>query len=141
MHTDFSDDQIEYAGRLLNHREQLDDREVQEWLEHPENRAVLDQLARTRQELDKRDFSALKANEWKVLKNQLHLSKTRVLRLWMSVAATVVLGVGIGVWFGLQQEKNLPLAGNGNLTGKAGGLPDISRWTESGVRKGEYPAR
>ena len=98
MHTDFSDDQIEYAGRLLNHREQLDDREVQEWLEHPENRAVLDQLARTRQELDKRDFSALKANEWKVLKNQLHLSKTRVLRLWMSVAATVVLGVGIGVW-------------------------------------------
>ena len=92
MHTDFSDDQIEYAGRLLNHREQLDDREVQEWLEHPENRAVLDQLARTRQELDKRDFSALKANEWKVLKNQLHLSKTRVLRLWMSVAATVVLG-------------------------------------------------
>lgn len=42
MHTDFSDDQIEYAGRLLNHREQLDDREVQEWLEHPENRAVLD---------------------------------------------------------------------------------------------------
>ena len=99
MHTDFSDDQIEYAGRLLNHREQLDDREVQEWLEHPENRAVLDQLARTRQELDKRDFSALKANEWKVLKNQLH------------------------------------------LTGKAGGLPDISRWTESGVRKGEYPAR
>lgn len=43
---------------------------------------------------------------------QLHLSKTRVLRLWMSVAATVVLGVGIGVWFGLQQEKNLPLAGN-----------------------------
>ena len=130
MHTDFSDDQIEYAGRLLNHREQLDDREVQEWLEHPENRAVLDQLARTRQELDKRDFSALKANEWKVLKNQLHLSKTRVLRLWMSVAATVVLGVGIGVWFG-----------DGNLTGKAGGLPDISRWTESGVRKGEYPAR
>ena len=112
MHTDFSDDQIEYAGRLLNHREQLDDREVQEWLEHPENRAVLDQLARTRQELDKRDFSALKANEWKVLRNQLHLSKTRVLRLWMSVAATVVLGVGIGVWFGLLQEKNLPLAGN-----------------------------
>ena len=55
MHTDFSDDQIEYAGRLLNHREQLDDREVQEWLEHPENRAVLDQLDRTRQELDNRD--------------------------------------------------------------------------------------
>ena len=43
MHTDFSDDQIEYAGRLLNHRDQVDDREVQEWLEHPENRDVLDQ--------------------------------------------------------------------------------------------------
>ncbi len=56
-------------GGFLNHREQLDDREVQEWLEHPENRAVLDQLDRTRQELDKRDFfSSLKANVWKVLK-------------------------------------------------------------------------
>ena len=112
MHADFSDNQIEYAGRLLNHREELDDREVQQWLEHPENRAVLDQLARIRQELDKRDFSALKTDEWKVLQNQLRLAKTRVLRWWMSVAAVVVLGLGIGAWFWLHQESHLPLAEN-----------------------------
>lgn len=110
MHVDFTDDQIEYAARLLNHRGQLDDREVQEWLGYPENRAVLDQMARIRQEADRRDFSALKANEWKSVQNHLHRSERRVVRRWMSVAAVLVLGVGIGVWFGWHRESRLPLA-------------------------------
>lgn len=112
MHVDFSDNQIEYALRLLKHREQLDDREVREWLDHPENRIVLDQMARMRQELDKRDFSALKANEWNALQHHIHQYKIYVIRRWVSVAAVVVLCLGIVAWFGLQQEENLPLADN-----------------------------
>ncbi len=107
MHSDYSDSQIEFAHRLLNQREQLEQEEVEQWLAKPEHRALLDELARIKQGLEKREYTALQIKEWKSLQKQIRKIRLRTARWWMSAAALLVLGVGIGLWTGYSEEDGL----------------------------------
>lgn len=107
MHLDYSDSQVEFANCLLNHREQLEQEEVEQWLAKPENRALLDELARIKQGLEKREYTSLQIKEWKSLQKQIRKVRLRTAGWWMSAAAVLVLGVGIGLWTGYPEEGGL----------------------------------
>lgn len=110
MHLDYSDSQIEFANRLLNQREQLGREEVEQWLAKPENRVLLDELARIKQGLEKREYTSLQIKEWKSLQRQIHQVRLRIVMWWISVAAVLVLGLGIGLWFSQPEETGLSFA-------------------------------
>ena len=111
MQANDHDNQIEFAVRLLNERERLEENEVEQWLAKPENRALLDELTRIRQGLEKREYHALKRKEWKNIQKQIRPVGLHIVRRWMSAVAILVLGLGIGLWFGRPEETVLTLKG------------------------------
>ena len=54
----YTNEDIEFAIRLLNHREEFPKEEVQQWLDDPGHRALVDELAAIRRLLAAREVGA-----------------------------------------------------------------------------------
>lgn len=101
------DKNIEFANRVLNHREELSEEEVSAWLEERENRRLLDELADIKRKLQRKDYSALKAVAWGRLQSRIR-GRRVVFRRWISVAAMVACFIGGGLWFWMNQTNQKP---------------------------------
>lgn len=92
----YTPEEYEFAVRLIHHREQLIDREAEEWMSEQEHRELLEELACIR--MGGQNFSA---DDGSVVREQLHreLFPARQFRLWtMSIAASLVLALGGWLW-------------------------------------------
>lgn len=98
------DKNIEFANRVLNHREELSDEQVSVWLDKGENRRLLDELAGIKRNLQRKDYSALKTLAWGRLQSRI-AGRRVLLRRWLSVAAVVACFIGGGLWFWMNQTE------------------------------------
>jgi ferric-dicitrate binding protein FerR (iron transport regulator) len=92
-----SDEDIEFAGRILADRDRLDDGEVGRWLESADNCALLDRLAAVRRASQRVDFSRDKS----VVRRRLTslIAPRRTFRRWAAASAAVVfLVAGLAMW-------------------------------------------
>lgn len=101
MYSDYKDENIQFANRILNHREELSEEEVKQWLELTENRQLLDELAAVKRTLRQADFSQQKFGVFRSLEKEITGKRIQMRRWWMSVAAIVICSVGLGMWFWL----------------------------------------
>lgn len=111
-------DDIEYASRILNHREDLSDEEVNSWLESHSHRALLGEMARLKHVLGNKDFNNLRQSEWKRLSTRIRDTRLRRRVIWAaSVAAVVVCLLGWNIM--LQWRKmDIPSSEMANQTEK-----------------------
>lgn len=111
-------DDIEYASRILNHREDLSDEEVNSWLESHSHRALLGEMARLKHVLGNKDFNNLRRSEWKRLSTRIRDTRLRRRVIWAaSVAAVVVCLLGWNIM--LQWRKmDIPSSEMANQTEK-----------------------
>ena len=111
MYSDFKDENIEFANRILNHREQLSDEEVRDWLELRENRQLLDELAGVKRTLKQWDFSQQKTGEFSSLEKEIGGKRILLHKGWWSVAAAVICCIGLGMWYWVHTPE-IQIAGN-----------------------------
>lgn len=60
---EYTDEEIAFAFRLLNEREQLDDREVEEWIKSPVHRRLMNEMEGVRQEWEHETADGEEARE------------------------------------------------------------------------------
>lgn len=92
----YTPEEYEFAVRLIHHREELTDREAEEWMGEQGHPELLLELAYIR--MEEQNFCV---DDGSVVREQLHreLSPSRRLRLWtMSIAASLVLALGGWLW-------------------------------------------
>lgn len=105
MASDYQDKNIEFANRILNHRDELSKQEVSEWLASRENRKLLDEMAGITRTLEKREYNRMKSPEWKSLRKNIYKQQIHIRFRWMSVAAIVACSIGLGMWFWLHTPE------------------------------------
>lgn len=105
MASDYQDKNIEFANRILNHRDELSKQEVSEWLASRENRKLLDEMAGITHTLEKREYNRMKSPEWKSLRKNIYKQQIHIRFRWMSVAAIVACSIGLGMWFWLHTPE------------------------------------
>lgn len=91
----YQDEDIEYAQRLLSRKGQPDERQANEWAGDPAHAELLKELAAVYEVYTDKDFSADTRDELLRLRRALHRQeRRRRIRHW-SVAASVVLLIGL----------------------------------------------
>lgn len=103
----YTDEDIEFAGWILTHREELEDEVVEKWMEDKEHVQLLDELAAVRKNLSAGDFERLETEELARLEQSLADRKGRRMTLRWSVAASIVLIVALYVGRGVDEWRNL----------------------------------
>jgi putative anti-sigma factor len=103
----YTDEDIEFAGRILTHREELEDEFVEKWMEDREHVRLLDELAAVRKNLSAGDFERLENGELARLEQSVADRKSRRMTLRWSVAASIVLIVALYVGRGVDEWRNL----------------------------------
>ena len=100
MTMDNWDDSIEFAGRILNQRNQLSDQAVEEWLEDKQHCEILDELAKIKRCLQSDCYDELKEEEWKRIVKKTGRKQYRIHRIWAvgKYVASILLFVG-GITF------------------------------------------
>jgi len=92
-----TDEDIEFANLVLTDRENLDDAEVETWMEDPEHVALLKEFAAVYQIQVVVDFSPDREKEFARLERDIYERKSRRMTLRWSVAASIILFVGLFV--------------------------------------------
>ena len=93
----YTDEDIEFANLILTDRENLDDTKVEEWMKDPEHVMLLKEFATVYQKRMNIDFNRDKKEEFARLKNTIQERKSRRMTLRWSVAASVILLIGLFV--------------------------------------------
>lgn len=94
MEVRYKNEEIEFAGRMLNQRQDISDQEAQEWLQNEDNVRLLDELAGIKQKIEPQSFAVSKTEVYSRLRKQmLREKRTKILRL-AAVAASVVILIG-----------------------------------------------
>lgn len=92
----YTDEDIEFAGRILTEREELEDDVVARWMEDKEHVQLLDELATFREKLTERNFAGSE-EEFRRLEQSVYDRKSRRMTLRWSVAASIILLIGLFV--------------------------------------------
>ena len=93
----YNDEDIEFANLILTDRENLDDAEVDAWMEDPEHVKLLKEFATAYQVRMNKNFDQDKEEEFARLERDIYERKSRRMTLRWSVAASVILLVGLFV--------------------------------------------
>lgn len=91
----YNDQDIEFAYRILNHRKELREEEVINWLKNPEHTKLLDEIAAIRQSLSSQNVEKIKEEVYSHLQQSIQKQKNRYLTIRWSVAASVLLVIGL----------------------------------------------
>lgn len=94
---DYKNDDIEFANRLLTRREELNDEEVTAWLKEKGHVELLDEIAGIRQKLSGLSYGENDGEEFLRLEESIYDQKSRRMTLRWSVAASVILLIGLFV--------------------------------------------
>ena len=93
----YTDEDIEFANLILTDRENLDDAKVEAWMKDPEHVILLKEFATVYQKRMNIDFNRDKKVEFARLENTIQERKSRRMTLRWSVAASVILLIGLFV--------------------------------------------
>ena len=93
----YTDEDIEFANLILTDRENLDDAKVEAWMKDPEHVMFLKEFATVYQKRMNIDFNRDKKEEFARLENTIQERKSRRMTLRWSVAASVILLIGLFV--------------------------------------------
>ena len=93
----YTDEDIEFANLILTDRENLDDAKVEAWMKDPEHGILLKEFATVYQKRMNIDFNRDKKVEFARLENTIQERKSRRMTLRWSVAASVILLIGLFV--------------------------------------------
>ena len=93
----YNDEDIEFANLILTDRENLDDAEVNAWMEDPEHVKLLQEFATAYQVRMNKNFDRDKEKEFARLERDFYERKSRRMTLRWSVAASIILLVGLFV--------------------------------------------
>ena len=93
----YTDEDIEFANLILTDRENLDDAKVEAWMKDPEHVMLLKEFATVYQQRMNIDFNRDKKEEFARLENTIQERKSRRMTLRWSVAASVILLIGLFV--------------------------------------------
>lgn len=93
----YNDEDIEFANLILTDRENLDDAEVNAWMEDPEHVKLLQEFATAYQVRMNKNFDRDKEKEFARLERDIYERKSRRMTLRWSVAASIILLVGLFV--------------------------------------------
>lgn len=105
---------IEFADRILAHRDELSDEEVEKWMEEAGHVELLNELAALHGQYVHVDFEKEKAKEYARVMKTIRVRGSRRIAAWSSVAASVILLIGLYVTWMLgdfPKTENLGLAG------------------------------
>lgn len=91
----YTDEDIEFANLILIDRENLDDVKVRKWMEDPAHVMLLKEFATVFQKRTNIDFSHDKKDEFVRLKTTIRQTKNRRILWRWSVAASIILLVGL----------------------------------------------
>ena len=91
----YTNEELEFAIRLLNHREELTEEEIRSWLALPEHRTLVDELAAIRQILSAEERQQGRTEElWQ--KRRKAQKRRRLVIGWSAAAAVVAIIVIAG---------------------------------------------
>ena len=93
----YTNDDIEFANRLLTRREELNDEEVTAWLKEKDHVELLDEIAAIRQKLSGQSYGENGEEEFLYLEKSIYDRKSRRMTLRWSIAASIILLVGLFV--------------------------------------------
>ena len=93
----YTDEDIEFANLILTDRENLDDAKVEAWMKDPEHVMLRKEFATVYQKRMNIDFNRDKKEEFARLENTIQERKSRRMTLRWSVAASVILLIGLFV--------------------------------------------
>ena len=103
----YTDEDIEFANLILTDRENLDDAKVEAWMKDPEHVMLLKEFATVYQKRMNIDFNRDKKEEFARLENTIQERKSRRMTLRWSVAASVILFIGLFVGRMVNEWRNL----------------------------------
>lgn len=103
----YRDEDIEFAGKILTRRKELDDEVVDAWLQEKGHVELLDELAGIRQKSSGHRYGGDVKTEYRHWQQAIYRSKSRRMALRWSVAASVVLLIGLCVGQMLRDVQNV----------------------------------
>ena len=103
----YTDEDIEFANLILTDRGNLDDAKVEVWMKDPEHVMLLKEFATVYQKRMNIDFNRDKKEEFARLENTIQERKSRRMTLRWSVAASVILFIGLFVGRMVNEWLNL----------------------------------
>ena len=103
----YTDEDIEFANLILTDRGNLDDAKVEVWMKDPELVMLLKEFATVYQKRMNIDFNRDKKEEFARLENTIQERKSRRMTLRWSVAASVILFIGLFVGRMVNEWRNL----------------------------------
>ena len=103
----YTDEDIEFANLILTDRGNLDDAKVEAWMKDPEHVILLKEFATVYQKRMNIDFNRDKKEEFARLENTIQERKSRRMTLRWSVAASVILFIGLFVGRMVNEWRNL----------------------------------
>ena len=103
----YTDEDIEFANLILTDRGNLDDAKVEVWMKDPEHVMLLKEFATVYQKRMNIDFNRDKKEEFARLENTIQERKSRRMTLRWSVAAYVILFIGLFVGRMVNEWRNL----------------------------------
>ena len=103
----YTDEDIEFANLILTDRENLDDAKVVEWMKDSGHVMLLKEFATVYQQRMNIDFNRDKKEEFARLENTIQERKSRRMTLRWSVAASVILFIGLFVGRMVNEWRNL----------------------------------
>ena len=103
----YTDEDIEFANLILTDRGNLDDAKVEVWMKDPEHVMLLKEFATVYQKRMNIDFNRDKKEEFARLENTIQERKSRRMTLRWSVAASVILFIGLLVGRMVNEWRNL----------------------------------
>lgn len=107
----YTDEDIEFAGRILTEREELEDDVVARWMEDKEHVQLLDELATFRGKISSDEYKRLETEEFARLVQSMADRKSRRMTLHWSVAASIILLIALFIsraleeWHTLDEER------------------------------------
>lgn len=103
----YTDEDIEFANLILTDRGNLGDAKVEVWMKDPEHVMLLKEFATVYQKRMNIDFNRDKKEEFARLENTIQERKSRRMTLRWSVAASVILFIGLFVGRMVNEWRNL----------------------------------
>ena len=103
----YTEEDIEFANLILTDRGNLDDAKVEVWMKDPEHVMLLKEFATVYQKRMNIDFNRDKKEEFARLENTIQERKSRRMTLRWSVAASVILFIGLFVGRMVNEWRNL----------------------------------